>query len=60
MKGKYINTIIMQALLAGNRRRKTADQQEVISSLDDHKIIWRKEVNTITKTNNSKQAVVTN
>ena len=49
MKGKYINTVIMMAALAGNRSKRLAAQKETLTSLDNHKIIWRK--------NGEKQAI---
>ena len=42
MKGKYINTVIMMAALSGNRNKKAAIEKETITSLNNHKIIWRK------------------
>ena len=45
MKGKYINTVIMMAALAGKRSKRIVAQKEALMSLDHHKIIWRKTMN---------------
>ena len=60
MKGKYINTVILQAALAGNRSRRLAAEKETITTLNDHKIIWTKEGKTATKTNTKSQNALVN
>ena len=42
MKGKYINTVIMMAVLAGKRSRRIAKEKETLNSLNNHKVIWSK------------------
>ena len=58
MKGKYINTVIMQAALAGNRSRRLAAQKETLTSLKDHKILWSKNGTTKTTAINQNRTVI--
>ncbi len=49
MKGKYITTSLMLAVLAENRKNNMALVAETTASTKDHTLIWSKTVSTAGK-----------
>ena len=52
MKGKYISTSVMLAVLAGGKEGTSVLVDETKASTQDHKMIW-------TKTNGSEKSITT-
>lgn len=55
MKGKYISTSLMLAVLAGGKEGSSVLVDETKATTDDHKLIWSKSNDSVKNMTNKKE-----
>lgn len=55
MKGKYISTSLMLAVLAGGKEGSSVLVDETKATTDDHKLIWSKSNGSVKNVTNKKE-----
>lgn len=55
MKGKYISTSLMLAVLAGGKEGSSVLIEETKATTDDHKLIWSKSSGSVKEVTNKKE-----
>lgn len=55
MKGKYISTSLMLAVLAGSKEGSSVLVDETKATTNDHKLIWSKSNGSVKKVTNKKE-----